>query len=408
MSSVNESLLDRATEHQIGLLRYSSATVRKIIALLNRTDADLVRQIQERVGDIETVTDDRLAQLLAIIREINRQAYNAVLKALEGELIELAHYESDFQQRLLTEELPVTWDVTAPAPQTLAAAVNARPFQGALLREWVAGLEEGRARRLRDSIRMGIVEGETTDQIVRRVKGTKALGYKDGVLEISRRSAEAMVRTAINHTATRAREDTYKENDDLISGIRWVSTLDSKTSPVCRARDGKVYPVDSGPRPPAHINCLPGDALIASGQRITGVSKRWFDGQLVVIRTAFGRELACTPNHPVLTGGGWKAAQSIDLSDGIICDLRIKWPAAAVNSENQNVPTRIEDIAKAIFGHGEVMSVPVPTAAEDFHGDGMPGEVAIVGTYRVLRGNSQPSLNQHSSKTSFQFRCVGL
>lgn len=26
-------------------------------------------------------------------------------------------------------------------------------------------------------------------------------------------------------------------------------------SAVCRARDGKVYPIDSGPRPPAHPNC---------------------------------------------------------------------------------------------------------------------------------------------------------
>jgi len=288
MSSVNESLLDRATEHQIGLLRYSSATVRKIIALLNRTDADLVRQIQERVGDIETVTDDRLAQLLAIIREINRQAYNAVLKALEGELIELAHYESDFQQRLLTEELPVTWDVTAPAPQTLAAAVNARPFQGALLREWVAGLEEGRARRLRDSIRMGIVEGETTDQIVRRVKGTKALGYKDGVLEISRRSASAIVRTAVNHTATRAREETYKANDDLLKGVIWVSTIDSRTSLVCMSRDQKVYPIDSGPRPPAHISCRSTTAPLVKSWRDLGIdadeadpgTRASIDGQL--------------------------------------------------------------------------------------------------------------------------------
>lgn len=26
-------------------------------------------------------------------------------------------------------------------------------------------------------------------------------------------------------------------------------------SEICRARDGKIYPIDSGPRPPAHPNC---------------------------------------------------------------------------------------------------------------------------------------------------------
>ena len=47
----------------------------------------------------------------------------------------------------------------------------------------------------------------------------------------------------------------YAGNADLIKGVRWVSTLDGRTSPICRARDGVIYDVDKGPRPPAHWNC---------------------------------------------------------------------------------------------------------------------------------------------------------
>jgi SPP1 gp7 family putative phage head morphogenesis protein len=276
--TVNEVLLDKSIEHQIGVLRFSTATIRKVLALLGRTDPDIVRLIQERVGDVETATLGRLEGLLAAIRDLNRRAYEAVSKALEGDLIELAHYEAEFQAKALTDAMPIAWDITAPSPQTLAAAVNARPFQGALLREWVAGLEEGRARRLRDAVRMSVVEGETTDQIIRRVRGTKALNYRDGVLEISRRSAEAVVRTAVNHTATAAREETYKANEDLIKGIRWVSTLDARTSAVCRARDGEVYPVDSGPRPPAHINCRSSTAPVTRSWQDLGIDAEEADG----------------------------------------------------------------------------------------------------------------------------------
>ena len=35
----------------------------------------------------------------------------------------------------------------------------------------------------------------------------------------------------------------------------WVSTLDNRTSSICQSRDGKVYPVDRSPSPPAHPNC---------------------------------------------------------------------------------------------------------------------------------------------------------
>jgi hypothetical protein len=54
--TVNEVLLDKSIEHQIGVLRFSTATIRKVLALLGRTDPDIVRLIQERVGDVETAT----------------------------------------------------------------------------------------------------------------------------------------------------------------------------------------------------------------------------------------------------------------------------------------------------------------------------------------------------------------
>ena len=31
--------------------------------------------------------------------------------------------------------------------------------------------------------------------------------------------------------------------------------MDGRTTAVCRARDGKIYPLGKGPRPPAHIGC---------------------------------------------------------------------------------------------------------------------------------------------------------
>lgn len=37
--------------------------------------------------------------------------------------------------------------------------------------------------------------------------------------------------------------------------VRWVSVLDGKTTAICRARSGKIYPAGSGPRPPAHVRC---------------------------------------------------------------------------------------------------------------------------------------------------------
>jgi SPP1 gp7 family putative phage head morphogenesis protein len=271
--TVNDDLLDRMIDHQIGLSRYSAATVRKIIALLNRVEPDLVAQIvkNDPTEVSGTYSQKRIEKMLEAIRGILRDAYTVAGRELRADLIELARYEAEFQLDLFSHVLPIEWDVVSPTPEQLKAAVDSRPFQGALLKEWVKGLEEGTARRLRDNIRMGYVEGESIDKIVRRIRGTRAQGYRDGVLETSRRGAEAMVRTAVNHTANAAREDLYAQNTDLIKGVRWVSTLDSRTSAVCRGRDGKVYPVNSGPRPPAHINCRSTTVPVTKSFRELGI-----------------------------------------------------------------------------------------------------------------------------------------
>ena len=43
----------------------------------------------------------------------------------------------------------------------------------------------------------GVVQGEDVDTLVRRIRGTRAQRYADGVMEVNRRGAEAMVRTAV-------------------------------------------------------------------------------------------------------------------------------------------------------------------------------------------------------------------
>ena len=70
-----------------------------------------------------------------------------------------------------------------------------------------------------------------------------------------RRNVRSTVRTAATHVSTHAREATYAANEDIIKGVQMVATLDSATTEICMNEDGKVYPPDSGPRPPFHWQC---------------------------------------------------------------------------------------------------------------------------------------------------------
>lgn len=247
MPTVNEALLDATLNHAVNLQHYTNGVVRRIIALLNRTDADLFAQLSEALERLPAAsfTVDRLERLLKSVREINADAYRQVEKALTGELRDFAAYEAGYQLKLFESTIPApvkaAVGVAAVNPRQVYSAAVSRPFQGRLLKEWASSIEAGRMTRIRDAVRMGYIEGQTTDQIIRRLRGTKAKGYADGIIEIDRRHAAAVAQTALSHVAGFTRDRVYDENRGLIKALRWVSTLDNRTSDACRIRDGKEY-----------------------------------------------------------------------------------------------------------------------------------------------------------------------
>jgi hypothetical protein len=241
--SANDEIFDRAVIHAVDLAKYTNGVVRRIIATLNRSDARLSAELTaaiERAGE-DAFSVQRLESLLASVRSINVTAYGQIALELSSELQAFAAYEANFQTLTLQEALPAVVGVASVSAEVVAAAALARPFQGVLLRDVLADVEAQTAKRIRRAIAQGIVESRTTQQIVRDVIGTRARSYADGLLNRSRRDVEAIVRTAVSHTAGVVQDNVMEANADLIKALAWSSTIDLRTSEGCRIRDGKLY-----------------------------------------------------------------------------------------------------------------------------------------------------------------------
>lgn len=247
MATVNEQLRDADISHHVDLQRYSNDVVRRMIALLNKVDPDLFAQLAEALERLpaESFTVERLEQLLYSVRELNVQAYAQVGQQLTEELQKFVDYEVGYQTQLFRSVIPaqvlLQVDVATVGVEQVYAAAMSRPFQGRLLKEWASSIEAGRMARIRDAVRIGYVENQSVSQIVQRIRGTRARGYEDGILEIDRRHAESIVRTAVSHTAQVTRNRFLEANSDLVKAEQWTSTLDSRTTEECRIRDGLRY-----------------------------------------------------------------------------------------------------------------------------------------------------------------------
>ncbi len=309
--SANEEIFDREVGHQVNVLGFSSSVVRKVIALLNRADPDLMDQVRRATERLPRAqfTAERLDSLLIEMRAVNSQAYSEVSRLINAELRGMSGAEIDFQASTLAATVPVQ-PVILSAEQVYAATM-ARPFQGKLLVEWMSELEEDKAALIRNAVRMGYIEGETTDQIVRRIRGTRSQKYADGLLEITRRNAQAIVRTAVQHTSSFAAQRMYEENSDIIKAVRYTSVLDTRTTAICRARSGKVFPLgEKRPAIPAHINCR---------SRYVPVTKSFREMGIDIDEIAPSTQASLDGQVPEeLTYQDWLKKQSKDMQEEIL------------------------------------------------------------------------------------------
>lgn len=261
--NANDAIQDRVIRHMVYLERYKASEVKRIIKVLDTTIIpDLETQIQKRVEAISASpfkgSKAKLAQLEGLKKALERLSdkMSATLKKeLSRDLDELALQEAQWQIDSIEDALTTELNMSMPAPALISGLADKFPFAGYTLDDWFKSLSKSQQGNLTKAIQQSIIEGETVSQTMQRVRGTRATGYTDGVLSTTRRQAEAIVRSSVNHVTNQARFKMFSLNKDLFSGLKWTATLDGRTTLICATLDGKVFPVDKGQRPPAHVNC---------------------------------------------------------------------------------------------------------------------------------------------------------
>ena len=171
----------------------------------------------------------------------------------------------------------------------------------------------------------------------------------------------------------------------------------------CADNNGRIYTLAEAQGVlPAHPNCLLGNSLILPRGRITSVSKRLYNGEVIIIETASKRKLTCTPNHPILSDRGFCSADSLNIGSYVISD-GFSQGESFKYWKDVNKPTSIQEIAESFFENRKMMTREMPIAAPDFHGDGIGSKVSIVSTNRFLMNRFNASFKQHLLNLQFKW-----
>lgn len=150
----------------------------------------------------------------------------------------------------LGAESALTAGITTPVTQArMRAILNTDPFMGRTLREHAQRISANTLDQVRAQVRFGMTAEESIPQIVRRIRGTP--------YQASRLQVEALARTAVTEVSNVAALQTYQENATVVAGVRFLATLDDRTTEVCMAYDGTVWPLGDKDiqQPPLHYGC---------------------------------------------------------------------------------------------------------------------------------------------------------
>lgn len=261
MKTVNDLIRNITIEHSHYLESYKNSEILKVIKLMNETDRDLARRLLNYPSN--SITRKRLKLMKNDVDDIMKEAEAILKEKVRGTAKDFGAYEGQWAYDTLIATIPkeIGLILIQPSAEQIYSAINAFSFTNTTMTELFSGWANKKRKLFKGALQQGYLQGQTGDQIVRRLFGTKRFKYTDGLVNTSRRELRTSVRTTINHMSNVAREEVYRRNSSVIKGVQWLSTLDGATSLICINLDGKVDLYDktvmqlNGLRPPAHYGC---------------------------------------------------------------------------------------------------------------------------------------------------------
>jgi len=296
----------RLYKNAIDLNRYSNSVARRVINAYNDIIIDAVDQLRVIDDLAAPAKAARLRSILAQLKESLDGWAGDATELTATELQGIAELQSEFVTEQLRKALPegilrsnintveispqfaqsvVTTDPTQLNVVTLSddlfAAVNGAPqtfsltaAQGAtitlpngeVVSKAFRGIATSQAEQFSQVVRNGLLTGETTPSIAKRLIGSLQFGEEAKTVgqiaaaggqltQVADNQIIALVRTSINQVANAASQQVYEGNQDITKKYRYIATLDTRTSAICRALDGREFEYGKGPMPPQHFNC---------------------------------------------------------------------------------------------------------------------------------------------------------
>jgi SPP1 gp7 family putative phage head morphogenesis protein len=317
MNAYNDIIIDAA--NQLRTIDELTAPVKA--ARLRSILAQLKESLGTWAGDATEITALELQGLTELQSEFVTEQLRRVLPAGSRDAVRTVEISPQFAQSVVTTD-PTRLNVVAlsddlfaavqgaPATFSLTAAKGATITlpNGEVLTKAFRGIATDQAERFSQVVRNGLLTGETTPSIAKRLVGQLQFGEQartarqlvaagGELTAVADNQIMSLVRTSINQVANSASMAVYEANQDISKKYRYIATLDSRTSSICRALDNREFEYGKGPTPPQHFGCRSAIVAVIDPDILppSTIAKRASADGPVPINTSYGQWLKDQP-----------------------------------------------------------------------------------------------------------------
>lgn len=258
---MSKQYLDQVIRQAVYLEGLKAGTTKDFNQTAKDVDDYLARNVYSI--DLASLTPDKLNDLLDKVGNDLQEIYGEYIGDLKDTIIEVYQHSYQAEAASLTNafvEVEAAGLASTAVTTTVAAkAISETPVlldsKAHLIDDLLDKFTSSEAKAVVDTLRASHFKGQSVPEVIKAIRGTRANKYKDGLIDVTRRHAEAIARTGIQHAAVSARQQFGEDNDDVIESKQFVAVLDSRTTTQCKSLDGKTVPLDSPLKPPFHVNC---------------------------------------------------------------------------------------------------------------------------------------------------------
>jgi len=256
--SANLIWFDSLIRHQVFSARFSGALRDEAIKILNETEAEIATLVRDKLRSNRDDVPRRLKQSSAVIAQIRRiriEAWEKIERLMFRTYRDFNKSEINFLQGAFEASVPVIIATAGVSVAKLNSILDDLVFEGRTLHQWMLRTRNADVRRIDAQIKIGIVQGEASGNIARRIVGAARLRGRNGVTQVARKNIESLINTATTAFGNADKQAFINENKEFFDLEVFTAVLDAGTTPICRSLDGNIYKRGDGPIPPLHFGC---------------------------------------------------------------------------------------------------------------------------------------------------------